>query len=633
MHSLIGRLFAIKAIEDSFCVDTTPPLLPPGDWIFHTQRFDLVEPAALPEAFFGAMASLAEAENAAVRDLAATGRFYDWLAQKLDPAAFRRLLALFFAHNFSRLDEDLLGRFFEIYAQRVDRRKRKQLGQYYTPLPIVRHMWRLAMAIAHERGAVQDLFALDPGVGSGTFLIEGANRLHAAGLARFWDRLTGFDISPQAIGIAQINVYLAVLVHLDRQEAEAVGSLRLYPTDALDPRNGARLRSIMPLLTDESTRAFLRSRIDLSETVKQRAHFPLVIANPPYRNNSNQTLAQIAARFPKLLRSSRANARARKRNIRDDYAWFFAAADHYIADRGLIAFVVSDSFCYAASYRFFREDLLRRYHVRHLIRLGALIFRDVGPRTQFVIVVLERREQDLARADDTEALHYTDLWPLAKNAGNALGNSTDPRLLALDSGELPPSQEHLPARGRSFVLFPAAEVVNKVDAFPNILYGDSSRRVFIRKWPGLITAFDELFRGDTHDEIAGKMEQFFEAVALDEPLRGSALDKFSAAIRATSAKSRGRLTLMASAAADGGLRFDRAQIKRVVTGSAPNEVAWYPDQHLTSWIYYEPRLRIPRNVHEGRDPGYGTMSQWRDPQSHLIDPSFVFTTGTNPIAG
>lgn len=319
------------------------------------------------------MAKLADVDNAAVRDLAATGRFYDWLAPQVDAPAFRRLLALFFTHNFRRLDEDLLGRFFEIYAQRVDRRRRKQLGQYYTPLPIVRHMWRLAMAIVCERAVVQDILVLDPGVGSGTFLIEGANQLHDAGLIRFWERLAGFDISPQAIAIAQINVYLAVLAHLDRQEAEAVGTLQLYPTDALDPRNGARLRSIMPLLTDQSTRAFLRQRIDLSETVKQRSRFPLVIGNPPYRNNSDQTLAQIADRFPMLLRSSRANARARKRNIRDDYAWFFAAADYYAADRGLIAFVVSDSFCYATSYRFFREDLLRRYHIRHVINLGASI--------------------------------------------------------------------------------------------------------------------------------------------------------------------------------------------------------------------------------------------------------------------
>jgi hypothetical protein len=90
------------------------------------------------------------------------------------------------------------------------------------------------------------------------------------GVDRFWERLNGFDISAQAIFIAQVNLYLAVLAHLDRHQAEAVGTLRLYPTDALDPRNGAKLRSVKPLLVDEATRAFLERRIELSETVKQQ---------------------------------------------------------------------------------------------------------------------------------------------------------------------------------------------------------------------------------------------------------------------------------------------------------------------------------------------------------------------------
>jgi hypothetical protein len=633
VHSLIGRLFAIKAIEDSFCIDTQPPLIPRDDWIFHTTRFDSVELDLLPQAFFAEMAGLAAVDNLAVQDLAATGRFYDWLATKLDPTAFRRLIALFFKHNFTSLNEDLLGRFFELYAQRVDRRRRKQLGQYYTPLPIVRHMWRLAMQIARDRGVDNDLYVLDPGVGSGTFLIEGANQLHAAGIPRFWERLNGFDISPQAICIAQTNVYLAVLAHLDRDEAEAVGSLRLYPTDALDPRNGARLRSIMPLLADESTRAFLRTRIDLSETVKQRSHFPLIIGNPPYRNNSNHTLAQIAERFPMLLRSSRANARARTRNIRDDYAWFFAAADHYVTECGMIAFVVSDSFCYATSYRFFREDLLRRYHVNHLIILGASIFRDVGPRTQFVIIVLERRELDLPRADETASFPVTDLRPLAVNAADTLGTPNDPRLVALDLGNLPDPVGYQPTRQRSFVFFPATDVVACVNVFPNVLHGDSPRRVFIKKWPGLITAFDELFKGQSRAEVSGKIERFFAAVRLNATAREAALDELARTIRATSTLSRSRLSLMASHASDGRLEFDANKVRRAVTGSAPNEVAWYPNEQLTAWVYYEPLLRIPRNVHEGRNPGYGTMSQWRDAQSHTVDPKFVFTTGTNPEYG
>lgn len=633
VHSLIGRLFAVKVIEDAFCLNTSPPLIPEHDWVFHTARFDEVVRDELPPRFFEALAALSGVENPAVRDLAATGRFYDWLAPQVSPTAFRRLLALFVSHNFVRLDEDLLGRFFEIYAQRVDRRRRKQLGQYYTPLPIVRYMWRVAMEVALERGVVGDLLALDPGVGSGTFLIEGANRLDEAGIARFWERLTGFDISPQAIGIAQTNLYLAVLARLDREEAEEVGTLQLYPTDALDPRNGARLRSIMPLLADESTRAFIQHRIELSETVKQQSRFPLVIGNPPYRNNSNQTLAQVAERFPMLLRSSRDNARARKRNIRDDYAWFFAAADHYVADRGMIAFVVSDSFCYASSYRFFREDLLRRYRVRQLVNLGVSVFRDVGPRTQFVIVVLERRPEDLQRAEHCEPIPYIDLRPLASE-GLGLGTAADPRLIALDAAALPEPEDHQPRPERGFALFPALDVVARVERFPNVLHGDSSRRIFLKKWPGFITAFDQLFRADSRSEIETKLRSFFDAVRLEqEDERERALDRLAAVIRATSEKNRGRLSLMARQAADAGLTFAEAKIRRVVTGSVPNEVTWYPDERLTSWIYYEPKLRVPRNVHEGRDPGYGTMSQWRDEDSHAIGPKLVFTTSTNPDYG
>jgi len=633
IHSLIGRLFAVKVIEDAFCIGTTPPLIAEADWVFHSTRFDDCERQLLPERFFESLGALSGSANPAVRDIAATGRFYDWLAPQVDPTAFRRLLTLFASRNFSQLDGDLLGRFFEIYAQRVDRRRRRQLGQYYTPLPIVRYMWHVAMGIATERGVVGQLLALDPGVGSGTFLIEGANRLGEANVPRFWERLTGFDISPQAIGIAQMNLYLAVLARLDRIEAEEVGELRLYPTDALDPRNGARLRSIMPLLADESTRAFIQHRIDLSETVKQGARFPLVIGNPPYKNNSNQTLAQVAERFPMLLRSSRDNARARKRNIRDDYAWFFAAADHYVTDRGMIAFVVSDSFCYASSYRFFREDLLRRYRVRQLVNLGVSIFRDVGPRTQFVIVVLERRTGELPRAEEAEGIPYIDLRTLAAD-GVGLGTSADARLIALDRAELPPAIEHQPTRDHGFALFPAMDIVRQVRRFPNVLHGDSSRRVFLKKWPGFITAFDQLFRANTREDAEANLRAFFGAVALtDANDRASALDRLAVAIRATSPKNRGRLELMAQQAADGGLTFRAEKIFRVVTGSVPNEVAWYPDDRLTSWIYFEPALRVPRNHHEGRDPGYGTMSQWRDPESHLIGPKFVFTTSTNPDYG
>lgn len=631
LHSLIGRLFALKTIEDAFCIGVTPPLLPPEFWVFQTDRFDNTQPDELPTAFFAALGELENADNPAVRDLAATGRFYDWLAPQLDPISFRRLIELFYSHSFAELDGDLLGRFFEIYAQRVDRRRRRELGQYYTPMPIVRHLWREAMTAVVEQDAIEDLLVLDPSVGSATFLIEGARQLERHGIGRFWERLNGFDISPQVIGVAQVNLYLTVLGLLNRHQADAVGSLNLYPTDALDPRNGAQLRSVLNLMTEGSIRNFLQRRIALSEQVKQRSRFPLVIGNPPYKHNSTRTLAQMSDVFPALLRSSRANARAQENTIREDYAWFFAAADHYLEGQGVIAFVVSDSFCYAPSFRYFREDLLRRYRIRSLVHLGRFIFRDVGPRTSFVIIVMERRHDEIRDAAEAEPVAYIDLRPLAAGHENTLGTQSDPRLIALDAGTLPASIQHQATRVRRFRLFPAGAAVPIVLRAPVALI-ENQRRVFIKKWPGAVTGFDKLFKSRDRADLSARMQMLFEAAALPGSARESALADLSVRIRADegeAAKLAGLADLIASAQTV----FTDVRIKKTLSGTAPRASAWYPDERMTLWVYHEPEFTFERAIHEGRAQGWGTSNQWREAVTHDINPKFVFTTSTNPAAG
>ncbi len=630
IHSLIGRLFAVKTIEDSFCIDVDPPLIPEAAWVFHSDQFDNTPPELLPASFFAALARLGQSENLAVRDLAATGRFYDWLAPLVDPTIFRRLLELFFSNSFAVLDGDLLGRFFEIYAQRVDRRKRRELGQYYTPMPIVRYMWRVAMQIALEKSPASELLVLDPSVGSGTFLIEGARQLKAAGLTKFWESLNGFDIAPQVIGVAQVNLYLAALGLLDRKEADQVGTLNLYPTDALDPRNGAHLRSLLHLFVDEGVKSFLLKRIELSEKVKQQSRFPLIIGNPPYKHNSNRTLRQMAEEFPPLLRSSTLNARAQENAIREDYAWFFAAADHYLRDQGLIAFVVSDSFCYGPSFRYFREDILRRYRVRKLVHLGRFIFRDVGPRTSFVIIVLERLTENLETAEEADPIQYVDLRPLITGEDRLLGTEADPRFAVLISGELGDFAPHQPTRNRQFNFLPAREVVSLVLRAPVGMI-DAPRRVFVKKWPGVVTGFDKLLKNADRAVIADRLQRVFRAAAggsrAEQILDGIAQD-----IRANEAE-RGKLDAVVQCIVDNALVFDDGKFVQAITGSAPRASAWYPDARMTKWIYYEPAFTFERAVHDGRMAGWGTSNQWRDAASHGISPKLVFTTSTNPEAG
>jgi hypothetical protein len=55
VHSLVGRLFAIKAIEDGFCVGTRSPLIARADWVFHSERFDQIPSDRLAAAFFTAL--------------------------------------------------------------------------------------------------------------------------------------------------------------------------------------------------------------------------------------------------------------------------------------------------------------------------------------------------------------------------------------------------------------------------------------------------------------------------------------------------------------------------------------------------------------------------------------------------
>jgi len=629
VHSLIGRLFAMKTIEDAFCINVTPPLIPESTWVFHSTRFDSTPPEGLPVQFFAALADLGNTANPAVRDLAATGQFFDWLAPVVDPIAFRRLLDLFFSHNFADLDGDLLGRFFEYYAQRVDRGRRRELGQYYTPMPVVRTMWRLAMDLVRQHHAAEQLVVLDPGVGSGTFLLEGARRLAGAGVPRFWEKLNGFDIAPQVIGVAQVNLYLTVLGLLDRQQADAVGSLNLFPTDTLDPRSGGQLSGLLNLFSEEAIRSFINSRIALSEQIKKGDHFTLVIGNPPYKHNSNRTLAQMAERFPTLLRSTRDNARAQENTIREDYAWFFAAADHYLAGRGIVAFVVSDSFCYARSFRYFREDLLRNYRIRYLVRLGRFVFRDVGPRTSFVIILIERRSEVLAAADEAEAIPFYDVGidvPL-----DIAGTQADPRLVALDSGNLGPCVDHQPSADRAFRLYPAGEAVATV-LRAQVPLIDEPRRVFVKKWPGAVSGFDLLFKNKDRSVLAGRLNALFSAATRQGRRRDDELDALATSIRAGQAD-RVKLDTLAAQIVDRGIAFDEEKIRLTLSGSAPRSVAWYPDARMSTWIYYEPRFMFDRAVHEDRTQGWGTSNQWREAASHRLSPKLVFTTSTNPDAG
>ena len=200
-----------------------------------------------------------------------------------DPYAQGGLLEFFNRFNFTvaddtpleqdvAVDPEMLGKVFE---NMLEERDRGQSGSFYTPRPIVAYMCQEALAgYLDERGALpretaralfdpdaetpltpaqaaaadaalDALTVLDPAVGSGSFLIGMLNEIlwlrrrtaaaqsidvTAARLAGWKEAiirnsLYGVDIKPEAIEIAQLRLWLALVVDQTLDEARPLPNL------------------------------------------------------------------------------------------------------------------------------------------------------------------------------------------------------------------------------------------------------------------------------------------------------------------------------------------------------------------------------------------------------------------------
>jgi hypothetical protein len=211
-----------------------------------------------------------------------------------------------------------------------------------------------------------------------------------------------------------------------------------------------------------------------------------------------------------------------------------------------------------------------------------------------------------------------------------LGTEADPRFQALEADQLE-YQGFTATRNRDFSFFPAGAAAHKVLKFPIKLI-DAPRRVFTKKWPGAVSGFDKVLKSKDRTQLETRIRMLFEASQADATRRSELLRQISVECRLDeddTEKLRGVCGLIDA----GGLRFDAQKVRRAITGSAPNDCAWYPDNRMIAWLYYEPRMVFERAVHEGRNQGWGTSNQWREPESHNVRPKFVFTTSTNPERG
>jgi hypothetical protein len=173
------------------------------------------------------------------------GGFFSWYLDVFDDdieTEIKNILKLVneydpqsFIHD-EHVTRDLLKNLFQdIVPQRI----RHDLGEYYTPDWLI----QLAVEEAGYKGK-PDEKVLDPGCGSGGFIIEFINRIKKSNgiseeklkpkilLDRILNNIVGFDVNPVAVLTARTNYLIAISDLLQATENEPI-TIPIYLTDSI----------------------------------------------------------------------------------------------------------------------------------------------------------------------------------------------------------------------------------------------------------------------------------------------------------------------------------------------------------------------------------------------------------------
>lgn len=310
--------------------------------------------------------------------------------------------------------EDPVIHFYELFLKEYDPKKRMQRGVFYTPRPVVNFIVRgvdeilrtefgLSLGLADtstwaEVAAQNDCITipahvkpdapfvqiLDPATGTGTFLVEVIDLIHkrmeehwkgqgksAAEIEVAWNayvprhllpRLTAFELmmAPYTIAHMKVGLKLSETGYTFGSDERA----RIFLTNALEP---ARDLDMEFIFMSEA----LAHEAQASNDAKAKAHFTVVIGNPPYSRES-KNLTDSQRELVQYLKSINGVSVVKRghleleRAIQNDYVKFIVLSQRYICRSGvgLIGLITSNSFLEASLLSGLRYYSKRDFEMR-----------------------------------------------------------------------------------------------------------------------------------------------------------------------------------------------------------------------------------------------------------------------------
>lgn len=490
------------------------------------------------------------------------------LAEVLASTDIDEVLADFGAEN---RREDPVVFFYEEFLDKYDPRQRRELGTYYTPIPVVRFMVRavdhvLRTHLHLPKGIVDDstwaeycsrvgipvpetvdpthpvVRMIDPATGTGTFVLEWLRAAFDATVgdsaesrAAILDRVDALEINLSSYSVAHLKSALAI--PRDLREGHHV-DIRLTDTLAPDRRRQLSVTGDDPI-AQESERA--------RSTKFQQSH-TIVIGNPPYLRTSGGAsggglggmIRYGESGDPGLIEDFTAplaqiNAGKHAKNLYNLYVYFWRWGIWKVRQHkgpAVVAYITASSYLTGQGFAGMRKFMREQFDNIWVIDLGGEgrgsrpdenVF--LGVRTPVAITIAVRSPDRSSRNGDLGDVRYARILgdreaKLEELSGSSLSN------LTFERTELEPFATFVPPLEGDYADWPAL-----TDLFPWQHSGSQlkrtwpispSRDLLVRRWQHLRTTAPEdratLFR-ETRDRKVTKSPRALLTSQSGRPIR------------------------------------------------------------------------------------------------------------------
>lgn len=290
---------------------------------------------------------------------------------------------------------DIIG---HIYEKLIPAEERHQMGQFYTPPPIAELIVKWCIRDPKDK-------VLDPGVGSGTFLIEAYKRLFELKTGKKYGKaypdevlhekmlkqLYGFDINPFPLQLTAMNLAM-------RNTKVPSKDINVILTDFF---------AVVPKMKTLAPYTIRTASGEIRREVQIPSEFDCVVGNPPYTRWTEipeKTKRLILERIGRTLSYYRLLTTPGIREKIGIYIPFIIHSHDFLKEYGRLGMIISNSWLQTEYGIDFGNYLLDHFKIKTIIDFSHRLFKI--PLIATLVILLEKESNKESRDDNNVVFIY-----------------------------------------------------------------------------------------------------------------------------------------------------------------------------------------------------------------------------------